>query len=200
MPTDSFEKATALFTSAPLNARYEPWINVMPQPRSLIHTYPHFTLKDVNFFFFIMPAFEYRIDCDPEKCERSHMGVPYPKLEHFAQSLLDTQQYADLDDLVDGMNLTEEWGEKYLDLDKQGEAEYIKEKNRKILASVDLEANPAAIMMTLVQRPVDKRAKWVRSVRNKARRINDELPKDKYETRFRIKGRGDPRLNKNRQV
>ncbi|KAI1106980.1 hypothetical protein F4804DRAFT_256412 [Jackrogersella minutella] len=42
-----------LFTS------YEPWVKIQPQIGSLKHTYPEFTLKGVNLFFFIVPAFQY---------------------------------------------------------------------------------------------------------------------------------------------
>jgi hypothetical protein len=197
VPTDLFDKANAMFTTEPLNEKYEPWVPVTPQLRSLIHTYPRLTLKGVNFFFFIMPAFERFIDCDPAKCERSENGIPYPKLEYFAQSLLDIQHYADLSDLVDGMNLDETWDEKHLDLDKPAEAEYIREKNKMILESAG--DRPNAILLALAKKP-DHRSMWLRIVRNKGRRINDELPKHKYETRFRIVGSGDPRLKKNRKV
>lgn len=63
-------------------------------------------------------------------------GAPYPNLEVFAQSLLDTQRLVDLTDLVDGMNLTEEWGEQHLDLDKTSDVLYAEKKNEKIRASV----------------------------------------------------------------
>ena len=48
--------------------------------------------------------------------ERSLNGLPYPQLEVFAPSLLDTLDSVDLEDLVDGMNLTEQWGIENLDL------------------------------------------------------------------------------------
>jgi hypothetical protein len=37
------------------------------------------------------------------------MGLPYPTLEIFAQSLPDTNDMVALTDLIDGMNLTEKW-------------------------------------------------------------------------------------------
>jgi len=35
----------------------------------------------------------------------------------YAQSLIDTKNSVDLQDLIDGMNLSEEWGEENLDLE-----------------------------------------------------------------------------------
>ncbi|KAK4456833.1 hypothetical protein QBC42DRAFT_214098, partial [Cladorrhinum samala] len=118
VPTELFDQAIALFTSAPLNEKYEPWHRIMPEAKMLMHTYPRFTLKGVNFFFIILPSFECLLSPKPENCERSASGIPYPKLELFAQSLMDLQQYADLDDLVDGMDLDQAWGEAHLQLDK----------------------------------------------------------------------------------
>lgn len=37
-------------------------------------------------------------------------GLPFPRLDVLAQSLIEIMEYVDLADLVDGMNLTEEWG------------------------------------------------------------------------------------------
>ena len=39
-------------------------------------------------------------------------GLPFPRLKHFVQSALDSGLSSLADDLVDGMNLTEEWGAK----------------------------------------------------------------------------------------
>jgi hypothetical protein len=78
-----------------------------------------------------VPASEPFINCDPDKCERSHGGILYPKLEPFAQNLLHTQNYTDLDHLVDGMDLDEEWGYANLNVDRVP-IEYIKRKNEMI--------------------------------------------------------------------
>lgn len=117
-----------MFESEPLNDIYEPWNKILPQVRTLQHTCPRYTLKGVNFFFFIMPAFEYCMKWGPSELERSQWNSPFPKLELFAQSLLDTQRSLDLVNLINGMDLSEEWGEEHLDLDKPGELEYAKEK------------------------------------------------------------------------
>ena len=59
------------------------------------------------------------IPCDPGNIEKSKGGLPYPSLVAFAQSLLDAQNGAELEDLMDGMNLSEEWGEQNLELDEE---------------------------------------------------------------------------------
>lgn len=45
------------------------------------------------------------------------MDLPYPKLPIYAQSLPDTMNFVDLEDLIDGMNLTLDWGMENLDPD-----------------------------------------------------------------------------------
>ncbi|KAF6225244.1 hypothetical protein HO133_010441 [Letharia lupina] len=54
---------------------------------------------------------------EPARFELGQTGIPVPKLVVFAQSLLDTNNGVDLEDLVNGMNLSMEWGEEYLELD-----------------------------------------------------------------------------------
>jgi len=166
----------------------------------LMHTYPRFTLKGVNFFFIILPSFECLLSPKPENCERSASGIPYPKLELFAQSLMDLQQYADLDDLVDGMDLDQAWGEAHLQLDKPPPMEHIREKNEIIARSLPEDMGNVADLMLLSESPRPTREIWHLSVSNKGRRINDELPRDRYLTRFRRVGTGDPRENKKREV
>jgi hypothetical protein len=200
VPTDSFEEAKTLFTSGPLNDTYELWHPVQPQVGSLVHTYPRFTRRGVNFFFLLTPAFEWRIDCcsSPEQCERSPRGVPYPALANLAQSLLDTQQYADLADLVDGMDLDEEWGESHLRLDASP-IDWIREKNELIARSLPESMRASAVFSMLTETP-DPREAWLRTVRTKHKRINDELPKHRYLTRYRKVGSADPRENEGREV
>ena len=56
------------------------------------------------------------IECTPTAVEYSSNQLPYPKLSVYAQSLLDTMNWVDLEDLIDGMDLTLEWGKENLDL------------------------------------------------------------------------------------
>ncbi|KAK4649968.1 hypothetical protein QC762_300980 [Podospora pseudocomata] len=200
VPTESLDGAITLLTSPPLNEKYEVWHRVLPRPQTLMHTYPRFTLKGVNFFFIIVPEFECLLSPSPDQCERSVSGIPYPKLELFAQSLIDLQQYADLDDLVDGMNLEEEWGETNLELDKPPPLEHIREKNDMIARSLPEDMRDVTPLALLSERTRPARDAWRRSVSTKNRRINDELPRHRYLTRFRKVGSKGPRENTDREV
>lgn len=125
------------------------------------------------------------------------MGIPYPKLEIFAQSLLDTQRWCDLEDLIDGMDLTLEWGEQHLDLDRPCNVEYAEKKNSKIRATVP--KTFYSVLMEMNEGPIQLRGIWQDIVRGKAKRIGVEMPGELYNTRFYAKGRVDPRT-KNRYV
>jgi hypothetical protein len=173
----------------------------MPQPGSLVHTYPRFTLKSVNFFFILVPTYDCLIDCDnpDEQCERSPSGIPYPKLERFAQALLDRQQDADLADLVDGMDLDEAWGERHLQLDKPPALDYIREKNDLIVRTFPESMRDGAVFALLTETPKPRKV-WLRIVGSKERRINDEWPRHRYITRFRKVGSLDPRDIEGREV
>ncbi|KAK3308353.1 uncharacterized protein B0T15DRAFT_105873 [Chaetomium strumarium] len=192
VPDELFHKAKVLFSESP---QYELLKPAMPQPRSLIHTYPLFKLKGAGFSFFLVPASEPHVSCEPAVCERSHNGIPYPKLEHFAQSLLDTQKYADLEDLVDGMDLDEAWGEANLQLD-QVPSDYINHKNTLICQSLPGLPGLVASLSTIP----DARREWMRTVQGKRSRMVPKYPHEKYATRFRLKGSPDPRMNQERQV
>jgi hypothetical protein len=197
VPDHLHGKATAMFASESLSEKYDSWPRIMPQGGTMIHSYSCFTLKGVNFFFYISTTFDHRVSCDPEKCEMSKLGVPYPKLELFAQSLLETNRFHDLENLVDGMNLTEEWGDEHLNFSLDGLKEYAKEKNKRIRETLpESDTKMSTFGMAVCPNPL---ALWQKLVRNKEKRIGIELPKEKYETRFRIRGSGDPRL-RDRQV
>lgn len=132
------------------------------------------------------------MDCKESNFEKSSMGIPYPKLEILAQSLLDTQRWADLEDLIDGMNLSEEWGNEHLQLDRTYDIAYAEEKNKRIRASVKKTFLSSLLELSTFPRLL--RPIWEEMVRGKERRIGPELPQGYYLTRFYPKGRGDPRL------
>lgn len=144
-----------------------------------------------------MPASGSHVDCSLAKCERSHNGIPYPKLQHFAQSLLDTQNYADLEDLVDGMDLCEAWGESNLQLDYVP-IEYINRKNELIHETLP---GLQGVLVSLSTGP-DARRAWKRVVYGKRARLTPEYwyAEKLYLTRFRLIGSLDPRLDTDRQV
>lgn len=163
------------------------------QPYSLHHTFPRFKLKGVNLRFLLVQSEDCHLDCEPSQMERSKSGLPYPKLEVFAQSLLGIQDRVALTDLVDGMDLTEEWGEEHLSLDGTSDILYAKRKNEKIRASGPQDDTWGG-MIELPVHPVNLRETWQDIVRTKERRIGIECPKEFFATRFFVRGRGDPRL------
>jgi hypothetical protein len=89
-------------------------------------------LKGIDLSFVVIPSEDCHLDCEPSKFEWSKNGIPYPKLEVFAQSLLDTYSLVDLTDLVDGMDLTEEWGSAHLDLSGTNDIAWATQKNERI--------------------------------------------------------------------
>ncbi|PLB51558.1 hypothetical protein P170DRAFT_461770 [Aspergillus steynii IBT 23096] len=195
VPTEKVSQAVELLKSDPHDKVYQPWKPENFQPGALTHTFPRFKLRGVSLRFQILPS----DDCafNIYDVDRSPSGLPYPKLESYAQSLLDTQRRVDLTDLIDGMNLTEEWGEEHLNLDKMTDVAYAKQKNAKILASMlpgedpfDYPGVPAHA------RPL--REIWQEIDRGKQKRISLELPVEYFATRFFAYGQGDPRLDTTR--
>ncbi|KAL2135315.1 hypothetical protein VTI74DRAFT_8968 [Chaetomium olivicolor] len=192
VPDELFDDAKTLFIGNPEYKMLEP---PMPQPKSLIHTYPLFRLQGASFTFMLVPVSEPSVDCDAAKCERSHNGIPYPQLQHLAQGLLDGQRYADLEDLVDGMDLDEAWGEENLQLDRVPR-EYINRRNKMIRAA--LPGLPG--LVALLSTAPDARRAWTCAVQRKRSRMVPKYPEERYSTRFRLIGSSDPRLDRSREV
>ncbi|KAH9210019.1 hypothetical protein DL95DRAFT_371459 [Leptodontidium sp. 2 PMI_412] len=139
VPTELAEKACSLLKSAPHHEKYVQCDHdALPQVHSLLHTFPRFKMRGYNLYFDIFPAEDCHFACTPLNFEWSLMGIPYPKLAIFAQSLLDTLDMVGLCDLIDGMNLTDEWGDKNLDLTGTNDVSWALAKNENIRASVPL--------------------------------------------------------------
>lgn len=190
MPTYKFETATKIFTSPPYNEQYEPRppeeINVW----SLHHTFPLLKLRGNSTTFYLIPSDDCHIDCVPSNIEHSKMGLPYPKLDVFAQALLDTVDHVAITDLVDGMDLDNEWAASHLSLDITHDVVWAEKKNAKLKASA-----PERELFEISTEPSPIRPLWEETVKNKEQRIGLELPKEHFVTRFRAVGQGDPRLN-----
>jgi hypothetical protein len=109
----------------------------------------------------------------------SPMGPPYPTLPVYAQSLLDSRNGVNLDDLIDSMNLTPEWGEENLNVNGTVDADWIWWKSNLARGS----------------NPDSRREIWTTQTSQEAKRARQTW---KYEpdraTRFRKAGRKDPRL------
>ncbi|PGH20794.1 hypothetical protein AJ80_03421 [Polytolypa hystricis UAMH7299] len=107
----------------------KPWPDY--NPFSLIYTYHRFKSRRINHYFFLVPSIDVHIVCDPSNFTRSLRGLPYPKLDVFIQSCLDTYDMLQLCDVIDGTNVSEEWGKKNLDLEGTNDIEWTKDKNKR---------------------------------------------------------------------
>jgi hypothetical protein len=163
------------------------------QPHSLLHTFPFFKRRGFVLWIQFVPATDCHFECVPSNFERSHTGLPYPRLGKFAQSLLDTNSLVALTDLVDGMDLSEEWGEKHLDLDGTNDTAWARQKNEAIKTSAP--SSGVFSLFELSEAPFNGKETWSKITGGKRKRIGPELPSELYATRFRLKNSQDPRLN-----
>lgn len=96
----------------------------------------------------------------------------------------------EVQELVDGMDRDEEWGEENIDLDKPGEIEYAKKKNERIRGS--LKKFHTCIPSMLRETLMDLRAKWRKIVCDKERWLLILIAKGRYITKYRRTGSLDP--------
>ncbi|KAH7314337.1 hypothetical protein BKA65DRAFT_609793 [Rhexocercosporidium sp. MPI-PUGE-AT-0058] len=111
----------------------------------------------------------------------------------YFDSLLDTLDLVGLTGLIDGMNLTEDWGASNLDLSGTNDVAWALEKNEKIRGSVPL--TMGSCFFEVDEGPLKTRDLWEQRVRTKQNRIGQELSPE-YTTRFRFRDDQDPRLRK----
>lgn len=193
-----------------MNASYLAWRGRHPElegraGQSLYHTFPRFRLNHDGplFDFQLVPSCDWRFECIQANFEYSaQKQLPYPKLHLFAQSLLERQDLNDLQDLVDGMNLTEEWGDENLRFGDHG-AEYTRwlvEKNAKIRDALPQEVKDEVLdgmlgteIYELDEEPPDFRETFTLLTKTKEGRIGLETPTELYATKYRAKGSPDPR-------
>lgn len=208
VPTDQLSSAKGLFDSGPPNTFYHPWQGYdsaeEPNIGSLYHTFPRYKLQDRSFEFYLIPAEDYRLDCIKENFEWStQKHVPYPKLDILVQCFVDTQNFLDLEDIIDAMDLDEEWGKANLDFSKP-QQEYISwatAKNVKILAALPAKYREdwwatrfGNTGFELGEEVVDFREVFTEKVRNKPLRIGQEFPLGVMITKYWLARGGDPRL------
>ncbi|KUJ11189.1 uncharacterized protein LY89DRAFT_595115, partial [Mollisia scopiformis] len=159
---------------------------------SLQHTFPLFKLKGSVAWIQLVPSSDCHFECIPSNFERSHKGLPYARLDIFAQSFLDKHELVDLVDLVDGMDLAPEWGIEHLQLDGTVDVAWAERKNEAIRTSVPL--TESSCFLEVNTAPWERREIWERIVGRKQDRIGPEIPKEFWATSFRPKGDRDPRL------
>ncbi|SPQ25428.1 53211565-8a32-491b-aebf-ef3f151a1dd8 [Thermothielavioides terrestris] len=209
VPTEKLADADALISKGTDNASYTAWRGHQPDLEvhrcSLYHTFPRYRLnhEGPEFDFYLVPSEDWRLDCVPENFEYSaQQQIPYPKLHLFAQSLLERQEINDLQDLVDGMDITEEWGEQNLRLDSPGKeyAQWVAAKNAKIRAALPQRIRDDPLnqicgpgMYDMDEEFVAFRDVLAHIVRTKEPRARLQFPCGTYATKYRAKGSPDPR-------
>ncbi|KAK2867968.1 hypothetical protein FQN49_003286 [Arthroderma sp. PD_2] len=189
VPTELVDKASELLQSAPYAARYrriKPWPYY--DPCALTHTYQRFKSRGIHHYFFLVPSIDTHIDCHPSNFTRSPRGLPYPKLDVFIQSCLDTFSMLQLCDVIDGTNISEEWGEKNLDLEGTNDVKWAKEKNKR---GEEFGGKWAHGTFAWEGRK-SKREMWQSLVRTKEDRLDWTKPKDVFITQHRVIGAPDP--------
>lgn len=152
------------------------------------HLYPRFKLKGTRWCFNLLASEACHMVCDPKNIEYSDNGIPYPQLHVFAQSLLDTRNFVDLDDLIDGINLTPEWGEQNLRLDGTVDGDWLRWRTSRLLGREPTENE-------LIKKLPDRRETWMEKASAKAKKGRQGI---KYiegmVTRWRTEGAQDPRI------
>ena len=138
----------------------------------------------------LVPSEDAHIQCDRSTIWRSQNGLPYPALPVFVQSLVDTNDEVALCDVIDGANLTEEWGNINLDLDGTNDSIWAKRMNERVYSSS--EGVTGALLSLFPTAIMSRRDIWESKVRGKSSRMGWTQPKELFETRFRLKSAGDP--------
>lgn len=154
----------------------------------LFDTFPLFKRVGVRkVYFHVLPARAARLQYDSSNVVHSSMGMPYPSLPCFIQSLLDMRNGVDLADAVDGMDLSEQWGIDNLclaDMDDMRWAEWANETIRR--------ADPQATFALVPDTKFSREKLWQRLTKTKQKRAGYKYPPEKFATRFRMHGSKDP--------
>lgn len=190
IPTEHVETACQLICERPDD--YEPFRHPDTQRvGSLDHFFPRFKIRNHGVFFTFMSAQALNIPCAPENIEFSQNGIPYPKLHIYAQSLIDTYNMVDLVDLIDGMDLNFEWGQRNLNLEGSIDVVWglwiadFKSKEEGTTVQMARWCTDPPSRLKIWSKTASPERKW-------ASRGFKALPNDV--TRFRNRGDKDPRL------
>lgn len=188
VPTEKFEETISLLKGETFRevCREDP--SQIDKMITLYDTYPRFRrLKVQGLRFRVLSSYAAHVPCNPSSIRRSKMGVPYPKLHLFVQSRIDTRDGVDLSDVIDGMDLSEDWAAGNLDLSVTNDSRWAEWANRRIK-----QAHPDARFGLTSTNPIDRKATWQKLVRTKQTRMGWKYPTDQYATRFRRHGSKDP--------
>ena len=190
VPHDQVENAADLFHQSPdVFESFGP--SALKRVAGLEDYYPRFKFVGLRLFFILMSDHACHLDCRSANIEHStSRGIPFPTLPVYAQSLLDSLNIVDLEDLIDGMNLTPEWGEEHLDLEGTPDTQWGRWKADLVSGGKATEDNVPRWCF----KPPLRRELWMKKTSSEAKRQRQGLKHNpNYETRFWRKGRKDPR-------
>ncbi|KAJ5112377.1 hypothetical protein N7532_000422 [Penicillium argentinense] len=190
VPDDKVREAVSLLASGSLDRIHPVPPLAIPHPSSLSHTYHRFKGKGIHFYFILVPAHDAHIPAAPFRIQRSMNGIPYPTLQVLMQSFLDTNDDVSLCDCIDGSNVSEEWGRRYLDLEGSNDLEWANRMNQR--AKEAAQGKGWLFVHYFPTQRINRREKWESRVRSKKGRLGWTTPDSLFDTRFRLKGSPDP--------
>lgn len=187
IPTEQLDKAADLIRAE--KDRFEPFMpSTMKRNRDIAHLYPRFKFKGVRLFFTLLSSKACHIVCEPQNIEHSDNGIPYPQLHVFAQSLLDMGNFIDLEDLIDGMNLTLEWGKQNLNLDGTIDEDWLLWRESCLLGREPTKEE-------CFKKIPNRRERWIGSASAEAKKSRQGIKyREGMVTRWRREGDEDPRI------
>ena len=115
-------------------------------------------------------------------------GLPYPKLPVYVQSAIDSKSLLDLEELIDGMDLAEEWGYRELDLGSHTDTKWLED-----YAQAFRDDGVDEMFIFVDPTPVSRKEIWTHAVRNKHRRLGWKYSPETHATRYRKYWSKDPR-------
>lgn len=187
VPTDKFKDAEAVFHPTANPADY---VSVPSWPSSsILHTYPRFKRRGIHFYFVLIPDWDVHFECSPSNFCESSNGIPYPKLHVLMQSYIDTQDQLSLVDLIDGTNVSEQWGLENLELDGGTDLDWARKKKTLMASTSSGNAHNALGLFT---QAISRRALWEKLVRTKGARRGWKQPEHLFVTQYRLHGSPDP--------
>lgn len=189
MPTAKFSDAVSLLKRETYATKWKEVSHLTHKGVYLFDTYPAFKLLAVEHVYFrVVSAQAAHITCEPSNFEWSKQQLPYPKLVSLVQSVIDTQDGVGLEDVVDGMDLSEQWGLDYLELSSYDNSLWADWANARIKVK-----DPGAKGFLVCGGAFDRKKRWQGKVKGKQTRLGFKFPKERYATRFRSHGSPDPR-------
>jgi hypothetical protein len=154
--------------------------------------YPRFKFVGLKLAFVITSDKAFHFECNPKHIEASGNSIPYPKLEIFAQSLLDIYDGGNLEDLIDGALLSQAWGVKNLELTGCADEDWWCWRHEELAKRRGKAASMTVPNLKFLR--TSKRNYWLRisSKDAKRRRLGVKYPPELYITRFHKRKRDDP--------